>query len=338
MNPELRRDPITGRWVIVAEERGRRPNALGPPGPDRGPGACPFCEGHEGDTTPEIYAIRPEGSPPNGDGWQLRVIPNKFPAVRLGIPPEPDAPADPFFRRRSGHGAHEVIIESPRHVRSLTDLGRAGILRTVESYRARLLALREDESLSHALIFKNVGEAAGASLFHTHSQLVATSIVPLAIRNEMAAAEEYWRDRGSCVFCEMIERERAIGERLVWENDRFVAFCPFASRLSYETWILPKVHASHFESIDGPGLEGLAEALGEVLGCIEAGLNQPDYNYIIHSAPFIHADSPGFHWHIEVLPRVTKTAGYEWGTGFFINAIPPETAAATLRRAPSGPA
>jgi UDPglucose--hexose-1-phosphate uridylyltransferase len=201
------------------------------------------------------------------------------------------------------------------------------------AYRQRLVELKRDPRLKFAIIFKNLGAAAGASLEHAHSQLIVTPMVPHNAREELLGAEASHRRTGQCVYCAMIRQELAAGVRIVADLPGFVAFCPFASRVPLETWILPKEHASHYEEIEGSDLRKLAAALKQTLARIESVLDQPAYNYLIHTAPFDTRGLAHYHWHIEVIPSLTKMAGFEWGSGFYINPVTPEEAAARLRQA-----
>lgn len=327
--PDLRKDPIVGRWVIVAKSRARRPHDFTSTPKLKSGGFCPFCEGNEVQTPGEIVAYRPQGSSPNGKGWRVRVVPNKFPA--LEIEGDLNKRGDGIYDTMRGVGAHEVIIESPEHLLSTADLPEENLREVFWVYRDRLLDLKKDKRLLYGMLFKNVGEAAGASLEHTHSQLIVTPIVPIQVSEEMTGSLEFFKFRGRCVFCDMIQQELSQEKRIVLDTPGFVAFCPFASRFPFETWILPKNHSSHYENIQKHGIEELARVMKQVMAKIETALDRPSYNYIIHTAPFDTPELGHYHWHMEIIPRLTKTAGFEWGTGFYINAVPPEDAAAFLR-------
>lgn len=327
--PEWRKDPIQNRWVIVAEDRGERPCDYESPLRLREDAACPFCEGNEDQTTPEIAACRAEGSAANGPGWRVRVVPNKYPALELAGEPRPSSVG--HYDAMPGVGVHEVIVESPRHVPSTADLGEDNIREVLWTYRDRLTAWKRDPRLRYGMVFKNVGAAAGASLEHVHSQLVATPMVPTHVGDELAAALALYQRRGECPYCELLSHESSTVARVVLETPHFVAFCPFASRFAYETWILPKRHASRYESISRQAAGELAGVLKQVVGRLETALDRPAYNYILQTAPFGDGELPHYHWRLEVFPRLARTAGFEWGTGFHINAVPPERAAAQLR-------
>jgi UDPglucose--hexose-1-phosphate uridylyltransferase len=353
---ELRKDPIVNRWVIIAPDRAGRPHEFELPPDRRLDQSCPFCEGNEHETPPEIVAYRDPGSRPDGPGWRVRVVPNKFPAlvtddqpqrfkkgsgtvVRSTLRAVPATVPDPFlnhandgfYRVMGGLGAHEVIIESPNHLASVSELSGEQIGEVFSVYRDRLIGLKKDPRLAYGMIFKNMGASAGASIEHTHSQLIATPIVPINVWEEMTGALEFHHSRGCCVYCEMIRRELAAGERIVVDAPGFVAFCPYASRFPYETWILPKNHGSHYERICQTEIEQLAGVVKRVLSRIELALDRRAYNYIMHTAPFDTSELGHYHWHIEVMPSVSRAAGFEWGSGFHINSVAPEDAASVLR-------
>jgi UDPglucose--hexose-1-phosphate uridylyltransferase len=327
--PELRKEPVSGRWVIIASERAARPTDFkSKPQPIKS-NFCPFCEGNEDKTPPEIIAYREKGTKANTRGWRVRVVPNKFPALQ--IEGEQNKHGDGIYDMMNGIGAHEVIIESPKHILSLTALDNGSVEEVLWCYRDRLIDLKKDKRFVYGLLFKNVGVAAGASLEHSHSQLIVTPIVPQQVINEMAGAETFYKYRGRCLFCDMIQQEIATDSRIVILAENFVAFTPFASRFPFETWILPRTHDSHFENLQKLEIEELANVLKNTLIRLESTLEFPPYNYIIHTTPFHINESEYYHWHIEIIPRVINIAGFEWGTGFYINPMPPEKAANFLR-------
>ena len=327
--PELRKEPVSGRWVIVATERAERPTDFETNPQIIKSSFCPFCEGNEDKTPPEILAYRDNGAMPNTGGWRVRVVPNKFPALQAEG--ENFKCEDGIYDKMNGIGAHEVIIESPRHIQSLTSLDNGNIEEVLSCYRDRLIDLKSDKRFVYGLLFKNVGFSAGASLEHTHSQLIVTPIVPPLVANEIANAKVFYQRTGKCLFCDMIQQEIETDKRVVISTDNFVVFAPFASRFPFETWILPKKHESNFENLQGAEAKELAYVLKSVLAKLEATLDFPPYNYIIHSAPFNVTESKHFHWHIEIIPRLTNIAGFEWGTGFYINPTPPEESAELLK-------
>ncbi|MFW6161883.1 MAG: galactose-1-phosphate uridylyltransferase [Planctomycetota bacterium] len=327
--PELRRDPIIGRWVIIAAERGKRPTDFRTEPREPSGKFCPFCQGHEDKTPPEIMAYRDQGSSPNKPGWRLRVVPNKFPALQ--IEGELDKRGSGVYDRMNGVGAHEVIIETPEHHLNITELPAARIEEVLWAYRDRLVDLKKDRRFTYAMVFKNVGEVAGASLEHTHSQIIVLPTVPRTVNDEMRGARQFLDYRGRCIFCDIVRQELDSGERVVMEGEAFVAFEPYAARFPFETWILPKRHTSHFEDVERQSLTELAYCLKTTLQKLQKALNNPAYNYIVHTTPFDLGAIDHYHWHIEIIPRLTKVAGFEWGTGFYINPVPPENAAEFLR-------
>ncbi|MEW6357804.1 MAG: galactose-1-phosphate uridylyltransferase [Planctomycetota bacterium] len=331
--PELRKDPILGRWIIIATERAARPTDFRSGTVQRSGGFCPFCEGNEDKTPPEIAAYRNSGTAANGPGWRVRIVPNKFPALR--IEGNLDKSGVGMYDIMNGIGAHEVIIECPTHNLSLAALTDENVEEIIAVYRERLADLKKDSRLAYGLIFKNVGSVAGASLEHTHSQLIATPVVPNLVQREMRGARDYFAFRGRCLFCDMIQQELMTESRIAHESDEFVSFCPFAARFPFETWILPRKHLSHFEAMTKAQAKDLATHLKSVLRRLETALEEPPYNYIIHTAPWNEPHMEEFHWHVEIIPRLTKVAGFEWGTGFYINPIPPEKAAEFMREVDS---
>ncbi|GAB6164389.1 galactose-1-phosphate uridylyltransferase [Thermostilla marina] len=327
--PDFRKDPVVNRWVIIAKNRARRPHDFESTPRLAKERFCPFCEGHEDKTPNEIIAYRNPNSQRNGPGWRVRVVPNKFPA--LEIEGDLNKRGEGIYDMMRGVGAHEVIIESPKHLYSTSQLSPEELQEVLWVYRDRLVDLKRDSRLVYGMIFKNVGAAAGASLEHTHSQLIVTPIVPINVREEMTGSLDFYNFRGRCIFCDMIQQELATEKRVVLDTPGYLAFCPFAARFPFETWILPKVHSSHFENIQRNGVAELAQVMRTVIGKIEAALDQPAYNYIIHTAPFDAQELGHYHWHIEIMPSLTRPAGFEWGTGFYINPVYPEDAAKFLR-------
>jgi len=330
--PELRKDPIVGRWVIIATDRARRPtDFIRERVQIRGSGFCPFCYGNESKTPPEILAYRSDGSRPNSPGWNLRVVPNKFPA--LGIEGTLNRQGEGLYDKMNGIGAHEVIIETPEHRTTMAALPAAQIESVLWAYRDRILDLKKDTRFKYMLIFKNFGEAAGASLEHTHSQLIALPVVPKRVQEEVTGARDYYSYKERCLFCDVIRQEFSSGVRLVAENEKFFAVCPFAPRFPFELWIIPKEHQSSFEESSRTEFQHLAALLKDMLGRLEAVLDHPAYNYIIHTSPVPDGVNDYYHWHLEIMPKLTNLAGFEWGTGFYINPTPPEEAAKFLREA-----
>lgn len=327
--PELRKDPIIGRWVIISTERGKRPIHFAEKHTTVSPEACPFCPGNESATPREIIAYRFDNSDANSPGWTLRVVSNKYPAliVEGTLQREPVG----IYDRMSGIGAHEVIIETPDHNNSLVDLSPQMIRDVLWAYRERCLDLQRDSRFKYILVFKNHGRPAGASVDHSHSQLIATPIIPKRVAEELAGAKKYFDYKERCIFCDIIRQEITDKSRIVSETDSFIAITPYASRFPFETWLLPKSHLSNYVDTDPDSLAEMAGILQDVLARLKSGLNDPAYNYILHTSPVGHEYRDYFHWHIEIIPKLTRVAGFEWGTGFYINPTRPEDAAKFLR-------
>jgi len=328
--PEYRQDPLSRRWVIIGGDRAGRPNEFVEATVRQSTLLCPFCVGNETET-PEAVATYPA----NGKGgWTVRVVPNKYPAVT------PDASACPTCQPLSpvvvsaavpGFGRHEVIIESPRHVASLSELTSAEAEAVFTVYRERLAQLKAEGRFRYVQIFKNVGSSAGASLEHVHSQLVALPGVPEVVQQELTASAEHFQQHKKSLLPEIIANELAAASRIVGETQNLVAFCPYASRVAYEVWVAPRQHSPRFEDAKPGELGELARIMRDVIGRIERAVGQSAYNYFLHTQPFDMPAADHYHWHIEILPRLTKLAGFEWGTGCFINPFLPEACAEHLR-------
>lgn len=298
-------------------------------------GFCPFCYGNESKTPPEIQAYRPNqnGGQPQRDssGWTVRVVPNKFPA--LGIEGNLDRQAEGLFDKMNGVGAHEVIVENNEHNATLASMSPKNIEDVLWTFRDRILDLKKDRRLKYILIFKNYGEAAGATLEHTHSQLIALPVVPIYVAEEIEGAKQYYIYKERCVFCDIVRQETETGIRVVAENDDFLTIAPYAPRFPFETWILPKQHESAFENSSSRMFQNLAKSIRTLLNKANRVLDDPPYNLVIHSSPTQDSNNDHYHWHIEFVPKLTKVGGFEWGTGFYINPTPPEEAAKFLREA-----
>ena len=336
---ELRKDPLLERWVLIAEERAEKPQEFVDRPIVRRSGGCPFCEGSELETPHEVLALRKPGTLPDTPGWRVRVIPNKYPAVTIAgrdtAEPVDDArpPEVACHRSRSAVGVHEVIIESAAHVVRAGELSLAQTTDVLNVYRARLLALRAEPNLRYVQIFRNVGEAAGASIEHLHSQLIGLPVVPTLIAEETAAAFTQFQKLGKCAFCELFDGELAAESRIVEATDDFVLFCPYASRFPYEMCLAPRRHAADFDSADDTLLAQAAAMMRRGLARLEQVCDEASYNCVLHTAPLESRAVGHYHWHWEILPRIVKAAGFEWGTGVHINPVSPERAAATLRAA-----
>ena len=333
---ELRKDPIIGRWVIVATERGKRPTDFVSAVPKGDSVNCPLCEGNETMTPPEIYSVRSHDSLANSPGWNIRVVPNKFPALRIEGSVEREGVG--MFDKMSGVGAHEVVIETPKHDDILYRRSDDGIVLLLDTYKKRIADLKKDTRLHYIMVFKNEGERAGATLSHPHSQIIATPIVPKRVREEVEGSLEYYGYKMRCVFCDIIREEKRFGARIVHENVSFISLCPFASRFPFEIWLLPKRHMSGYTSMTQQETIELGDCLGVTMKRLSTALGEPQYNWMLHSEPnsSVHRYpwpdvEEHYHWHFEIIPKLTRVAGFEWGTGFYINPTPPEDAAEFLR-------
>lgn len=337
--PELRRDIITGRWVVIATERAKRPESFSQAAKEENKplDTCPFCYGNEHLTPPEVMAYR-QGSAPDTSGWSVRVVPNKYPAFIL----EDHSlnHGDGVYESRGGLGVHEVIVHSPDHNKGLALLTEAQAADVVRAYRDRYLALKSDERLKYILIIVNQGKMAGASLEHPHSQLFAIPLIPLSIREEIAGSVRYFKEKGDCVFCEIVRYESTARNRVILETENFISLAPYASRVPFETWILPKKHEARFENIEGEEIDEFAQILRNTLAKLHAGLGDPPYNYFIHTSPCRDGELKGneagyiYHWHLEILPKLSIIAGFELGLGIMINISNPEQTAEFLRSVP----
>jgi UDPglucose--hexose-1-phosphate uridylyltransferase len=327
--PELRKDPIIDRWVIISTERGRRPSDFLNIVEERQDAFSPFSSGNEDMTPPEIFAIRADDSPPNSPGWSLRVVPNKYPALR--VEGHLNRRGEGMYDMMNGVGAHEVIIETPEKDKNLSDLDIPAIQRVFQVFKERILDLKKDIRLKYVMIFKNHGYAAGATLKHSHSQLIATPIIPKLVLEELEGSKTYFNLKERCIFCDIIRQEIKENSRVVFEEDFFIALEPFAARSPFETWILPKEHFSHFETIDDNRLRHLSIAFKTVMQKLNLALQNPPYNFVLHKAPMQEEAMKHYHWHIEIMPKLTRFAGFEWGTGFYINPTSPEEAAQFLK-------
>lgn len=327
---ELRKDPIRDRWVVLAPDRLKRPNDFHAAKAGIG-SVCPFCPGHEGLTPPEIIAVRAEG-PPNGPGWSVRVVPNRFPALR--VEGTLDRGGDRLHEQMNGIGAHEVIIETPRHEVDLGDLDVKQIESVLWIWSERLRDLSGDIRLQSAVVFRNRGEGAGASLLHPHSQLIAMPLVPPVLAQELEVAGRHRQSTGRCIFCEIINEELGRETRLIAQNEGAIALAPWAPRTSFESWVLPVRHGARFEHESQESMAAVAEILRTTLRRIGLALERPAYNLILHTAPLRSPELDHYHWRIEIAPVLSTPAGFEWGSDCFINPVPPEESAAFLRKTP----
>ena len=335
--PEIRKDPVVGRWVVFSPERLHRPMefSISQPSADD-PSGDPFLEGNESFTPPEVFAVRENGGGPNTPGWTVRVVPNRFPALRVEGSLEKEAVG--FYDRMNGIGAHEVVIETPLPDKELEELDLAAVVHVLKAWRARMLDLMKAGRFRYLMVFKNVGALAGASQKHAHSQIIALPVTPIVLKEKLVAARDYFMAKDRNLFEDILRNEIKAKERMVYENAGYGVFCPFASRFSFETCVMPRQQQADFHKTSDHDLVLLADALKRVLGAYRKGLDQADYNMVLHTAPLRWPRAGhwqtldfDFRWHIEILPRLTGVAGFEFGTGFYINPMLPEAAAQFLR-------
>ncbi|MBI4839094.1 MAG: galactose-1-phosphate uridylyltransferase [Nitrospirae bacterium] len=334
---ELRKDPVLNRWIIAAKT---------PPAtltdfvtkekeePDD-PQSCLLCAGREAGTPPEITAVREKGSKPNSSGWLTRVIPNFKPMLQ--IEGELNSEGMGMYDKINGVGANELIIETPEHIMNNRELDVRHVTRTLLMYKERILDLENDKRLRYILISKSYGKAAGALYSHPHSQLTASPIIPQRIKEELDSAKAYYKMKERCIFCDILREEEKTGERIVLESRDFIAFCPFASAFPFEIWIVPRKHECSFQETEGKEIEDLGLAIFTLLNKLAKLLNDPPYNLALHNAPnrvprreHWHTLGDDFHWHIEIVPRLS-TPAFEWSSGFYLLNIPPEAGAKYLR-------
>lgn len=328
----IRQDLPTRDWTIFSTKRAERPKDLKIEGKDRKVReeyvkSCPFCKGNESMTPKEIFSIKSE------KGWEVRVVPNKFPAL---VPKEVSGGTEnryikgPYLNM-DGIGSHEVIIESPKHNEDLAVMEVGQLEKVILAYRQRFIELSKNESYHLITIFRNHGVRAGTSLAHPHSQIVATPFVPGYVRNKFYESQRYYDNFGRCVYCDMMNYEIKDKERMIYENDNFIAFAPYASIVPYNVMIIGKKHQANFIEISEEDVKSLASILKVVLEKLYYLLDDPDYNYIIDSSPTDKSGERHYHWHLEILPRLTTRAGFEIGSGVYINSILPEDCAKSLR-------
>ena len=340
--PELRKDPLIGRWVIIATERAKRPvDFIASHDEPLPQSECPFCEGHEATTPKEIFALRPNGTKVNEPGWSVRVVPSIKPV--LGIEGQLNRRAKGMYDVMDGIGAHEVIVETPQHISNAADLSVEQLHAVLQASITRIGDLERDPRFRYALWFKNCGSIVGAGrIQHSRSQLIATPVTPLRVKEELVGTRRYFEDKERCLVCDLLAQEREAKIRVVLESTHMIVLCPFAARFPFELWIVPKRHSCDFAKMRPEELVDLATVFKQTLSRLKAVLDDPPYNYLLHTAPFrkprvkvgywktIEED---YHWHIELIPRLTRVAGFEWGSGFYINPTPPEESAKYLREA-----
>lgn len=329
---ELRKDPIIGRWIIISDQRkifgnGEIQSVERTENPK-----CPFCVGNEGMTPPEIVSYRDPKTKPDSPGWRVRVVPNKFPALK--VEDKVKRAGEGMYDKMTGTGAHEVIIETTNHCDSLAELPQEILSEVYFMYRERLNDLKKDDRFRYVLIFKNEGSLAGASLEHSHSQIISTPIVPKRVMEEMKGSLLYYNLKRRCIFCDLVAQDIDFPDRVIIETEHFISVEAFASRFPFETWIIPKEHYPFFENTPDNMIKDLANVMQRTLRALNKVLKNPPYNYVLHTSPVNYKfNEKSYHWHIEIIPKIGKIAGFEWGTGFYINPTYPENAAKYLKKA-----
>jgi UDPglucose--hexose-1-phosphate uridylyltransferase len=321
--PELRRDPVTERWVIISEERRGRPSEYRPTEEFAPLAHCPFCPGQESETPPTLLSTQ------GATGWQTRVFANRYPALRVEA--RSGITSTELYGHSDGLGAHEVMVESPRHGDDYASMDAAALLAVLTGWQARMRDLSRDERLAHATIFKNAGAQSGATLSHPHSQLIATPIVPPDVLDRLDGSARFWRRTGHCVYCAMAAEAESSGARLVWSDAQAVVFCPYAPRVGFECIVSPRQHESRFEFASEAMLAGVAGAMSRLFGALREALPRVSYHLSIQTAPLRSAASASDHWYLEVLPVLSRHAAFEMASGMNIVSTAPETAAAYLR-------
>ena len=329
--PEFRKDPISDRWVIISPHRGSRPSEYRWSLHTQPANQSPFMPGNESQTPPEIFAIRHTGSLPDQPSWNLRVIPNKYPAVRQDVPEQPIANENFWFTNITAKGSHEVIIDTHEPKVGLADFSTEQIVRLLTVYQTRIKTHKMRADTKHVQIFKNQGFMAGATIQHSHTQLITLPFVPPAMQIELDKAAGYYRDKKACIFCDFTKIESQKEVRVVQSGNHIIALSAFAARFPFETWFLPKCHAARFEDANEATLKELAEFLKKVLLRLKNAMNNPDYNLVLHTAPESIENEKIYHWRLELLPRISHVAGFELGSGIFINPTKPEDAAHILK-------
>ena len=342
--PELRKDPVIGRWVIIATDRAKRPDQFSSSAVEKEELAagekCPFCEGNESLTPPEIYALRKPGGAPNGPGWNVRVIPSISPL--LHIEGNLDRHGHGMYDLMNARGAHEIIIETPQHLVE-GQLSKEQIISSINVILSRIQDLERDPGIKYVLMFKNYGKAAGGGhIKHARTQIIGTPVNLKRVKEELAGTKTYYDYKERCIFCDILKQEMAAQKRVIADSKYFIAIAPFASRFPFETWILPKEHSCDFYKIDRDRIPDFVELSRLVFGKTRKAIGDFPFNFVLHTAPFRRDIAKrdywetidyDYHWHFEILPILTRVAGFEWGSGFYINPLPPEDACKYVKEA-----
>jgi UDPglucose--hexose-1-phosphate uridylyltransferase len=331
---EFRRDPITGHWVIVAENRLARPNEYASPAPASKSDDCPFCEGREERTPAEIDAVRRPGTGANRPGWTVRTIPNKFPTVVRAATRVATAGEPKEFEAVPGTGVHEVIIQSPQHEPLMPYLPLEHRQSIFRMFQRRVRALSAEPHVRSVLLFENAGPESGGTLYHPHSQVVAVPLLPPVLSEELSGAKRWATARdGECAWEAIGKIEQTTRSRLLWEDHEFVAFAPWASHFPFEMMIVPRRHAASIADATEAELDRLAGVLPDLLRALLKVQPGASYNYFVHNAPLLPNERHEFHWHWHVAPRLIRPDGFELGDGISVNPVAPESASESIRSA-----
>jgi len=318
---EIRYDLITGKRVIIATERGKRPHDFNVNYEEKKNNTCPFCPGNEEMTPPTLVEIKDKKG-----NWLVRGFENKFAAVNTDLKSF-EAPS--LYKAEYGYGVAEVIVESPEHDVTFGSLSLEQMQKVFMAIIERYKKIAQDDKIKYIQVFKNFGARGGASLEHGHWQIIAISFIPDVVEKEVAGTQEYIKKKGKCPYCEIVKYEKEEGKRIISENENFIVIAPYASQYPYECWIIPKEHQERFEELKEENVASLTKILKTLIVKYEREFNFPPYNIVVHTLPIY--DTRNYHWHFEIAPRLTVAAGFELGTGVYINPVPPELAASVLR-------
>ncbi len=331
---ELRKDPLLGRWVAVLAHS-KSPADYERVISEENEESCVFCKGRELETSSEIMSI-PHSSAKAGGEWWTRVVPSFNPIFQ--VEGDLGRKGEGMYDKMNSIGANEIIIESPVHSVRPEDMGLEQMVRVITTYRERMSDLDRDPRFRYTLIYKNSGKEAGALFSHPISHLASTPIIPKRVKEELDGAKQYFTYKERCIFCDILREEIRGGKRIILETRDFVAFCPYASKFPFETWIVPKKHNCAFQDIKTDEIEDMALVLSSVLKKLRTVFEGLSFNYFIHSAPnriprknHWHSLGEDYHWHLEIIPRLLRTSGFEWGSGFYILPTSPENAAKYLK-------
>jgi UDPglucose--hexose-1-phosphate uridylyltransferase len=325
---EIRRDIIIGRSIIIASNRAKRPKNFKNKDEIKGSNDCPFCNGFREDILLEVIDQNPS-SIEGKNSWRVRVVDNKFPTLKsTGKLTEYN---HGFFQKMNGIGQAEVLIESMKHNSSLGSNSLDHTIGIITALKLRYEQLAKDNRLKYIQIFKNFGAKAGASLEHPHWQIIGIPIVPLMVKEELEGVNKYYKQHHNCVYCDMIRYELADNQRVIKENEFFIAINPYASRYPFETWIIPRTHQHNFSDISKKEINALAIILRDMIKSFEVGFKDLSYNILLRTAPLALKNQQGYHWHLQILPRLNIQAGFELATAIFVNPVPPELATEELK-------